>query len=102
MECRGFESHPRQLIFHLGKSDCLGCAVLLCLVCLFDLACFFLSSFSSLIKNMYMYMYLSNAVVSANRHVMFHALVALKLLVSLISLLVACSARIVVDKQRDR
>ena len=25
-----------------------GCAVLLCLVCLFDLACFFLSSFSSL------------------------------------------------------
>ena len=29
---------------------CLGCAVLLCLVCLFDLACFFLSSFSSLIK----------------------------------------------------
>ena len=33
----------RQLIF-LRKSDCLGCAVLLCLVCLFDLACFFLSS----------------------------------------------------------
>ena len=31
----------------------LGCVVLLCLVCLFDLACFFLSSFSSLIKNMY-------------------------------------------------
>ena len=27
--------------------------LLLCLVCLFDLACFFLSSFSSLIKNMY-------------------------------------------------
>ena len=38
----------RQLIFSM-KSDCLGCAVLLCLVCLFDLACFFLSSFSSLI-----------------------------------------------------
>ena len=37
------------------KSDCLGCAVLLCLVCLFDLACFFLSSFSSLIKNMYVH-----------------------------------------------
>ena len=52
MECRGFESHPRQLIFS-RKSDCLGCAVLLCLVCLFDLACFFLSSFSSLIKHMY-------------------------------------------------
>ena len=49
VECRGFESHPRQLIF-LRKSDCLGCAVLLCLVCLFG---FFLSSFSSLIKNMY-------------------------------------------------
>ena len=40
--------HLRQLIFS-RKSDCLGCAVLLCLVCLFDLACFFLSSFSSLI-----------------------------------------------------
>ena len=26
-------------------SDCLGCVVLLCLVCLFDLACFFLPSF---------------------------------------------------------
>ena len=47
--CRGFESHPRQLIF-LRKSHYLGCAVLLCFVCLFDLACFFLSSFSSLIK----------------------------------------------------
>ena len=46
--CRGFESHPRQLIF-LRKSDCLGYAVLL-LVCLFDLACFFLPFFSSLIK----------------------------------------------------
>ena len=32
--------------------DCLGCAVLLCLVCLFDLACFFLSSHLSF-KNMY-------------------------------------------------
>ena len=31
----------------------------------------------------------------------FHALVALKLLVSLISRLVACSARIVVDRQTD-
>ena len=49
--CRGIESHPRHLIVS-RKSDCLGCAVLHCLVCLFDLACFFLSSFSSLIKNM--------------------------------------------------
>ena len=49
--CRGFESHPRQLIF-LGKNDCLGCAVLHC--CL--LALFFFPS-SSLI-NMYMYMYI--------------------------------------------
>ena len=41
-ECRGFESHPRQLIFR-QKSDCLGCAVLLCLVvCLTLLASFFL------------------------------------------------------------
>ena len=37
-----------------------------------------------------------------NRHIDFHALVALKLLVSLISRFVACSARIVVDKQTDR
>ena len=33
---------------------------------------------------------------------LFPALVALNLLVSLISRLVACSARIVADKQRDR
>ena len=37
-----------------------------------------------------------------NRHVIFLALVALKLLVSLISRLVACSARIVADKQTHR
>ena len=37
-----------------------------------------------------------------NRHIIFHALVALKLLVSLISRLVACSARIVVDRQTDK
>ena len=44
---RGFESHLRQLIF-LRKSDCLGCAVLLCLVCLTLLASFFLPSHLSL------------------------------------------------------
>ena len=44
VECRGFESHPRQLIFH-RKSDCLGCTVLLCLVvCLTLLASSFLPS----------------------------------------------------------
>ena len=37
-----------------------------------------------------------------NCHITFHALVALKLLVSLISRLVACSARIVVDRQTDK
>ena len=37
-----------------------------------------------------------------NRHVTFLALVALKLLVSLISRLVTCSARIVADKQTHR
>ena len=37
-----------------------------------------------------------------NRHISFLALVALKLLVSLISRLVACSARIVVDRQTHR
>ena len=48
VECRGFESHPRQLIF-LRKSDCLGCAVLLCLVVrLTLLASFFLPSHLSL------------------------------------------------------
>ena len=42
------------------KSDCLGYAVLLCLVCLFDLACFFHSSFSSLIlKRVYLCEYMS-------------------------------------------
>ena len=45
-------AHPRQLIF-LRKSDCLGCAVLLCLVvvCLTLLASFFFPSHLSL--NMY-------------------------------------------------
>ena len=48
VECCGFESHPKQLIF-LRKSDCLGCAVLLCLVvCLTLLASFFLPSHLSL------------------------------------------------------
>ena len=52
-ECCGFESHPRQLVF-LRKIDCLGCAVLLCLVvCLTLLASFFLSSHLSL--NMYIH-----------------------------------------------
>ena len=37
-----------------------------------------------------------------NRHVIFLALVALKLLVSLISRLVACSARIVADNQTNK
>ena len=46
--------------------------------------------------------YLSNAVVSAKSPHYFLAVVALKLLVSLISRLVACSARIVADKQTDR
>ena len=48
VECRWFESHPRQLIF-LRKSDCLECAVLLCLVvCLTLLASLFLPSHLSL------------------------------------------------------
>ena len=46
--------------------------------------------------------YLSNTVVSAKSPHNFHALVALKLLVSLISRLVACSERIVVDRQTHR
>ena len=43
-----FEYHPRQLIF-LRKSNCLGCALLLCVVvCLTLLASFFLPSHLSL------------------------------------------------------
>ena len=45
---------------------------------------------------------ISNAVVLANRHFIFRALVALMLLVSLISRLVACSARISVDRHTDQ
>ena len=52
----------RQLIFS-RKSDCLGCTVLLCLVCLFDLACFFLSSFSSLVINIHVYLYVYDYVI---------------------------------------
>ena len=57
MHC-GFEFHLRQLIF-LRKNDCLGRAVLLCLVVCLT----FLPSFSSLIKtckciHVYMYMYI--------------------------------------------
>ena len=47
VSCMYIESHLRQLIF-LTKSDCLGCAVLLCLVCLTLLASFFLPSHLSL------------------------------------------------------
>ena len=49
-----FKSHPRQLIF-LRKSDCLGYAVLLCLVCLTLLASFFLPSAS--LVDMYIIQY---------------------------------------------
>ena len=69
-----------------GTQSCRGKPVLICILAL------------SLVFTPY----LSNAVVSANRHIIFHALVALKLLVSLISRLVACSARIVVDRQTNR
>ena len=58
VQCRGFESHPRQLIFLL-KSDCLGRAVLLIVVCLTLLAFFFLPSHLSL-KHVYMYTYIDN------------------------------------------
>ena len=53
----GSESHPRQLIF-LRKSDCLGCAVLLCLViCLTLLASFFLPSHLSLTHALHSVLY---------------------------------------------
>ena len=64
VECRGFESHLRQLIFS-RKNDCLGCAVLLCLVvCLTLLASFFLPSHLSF-KNMY---YVTACVLQSARH----------------------------------
>ena len=66
-----------------GTQSCRGKPVLICIL---DLSLVFTP-------------YLSNAVVSAKRHI--HALVALKLLVLLISRLVACSARIVVDRQTN-
>ena len=37
------ERHASKIYMYMYM--CLGCAVLLCLVCLFNLACFFLSSF---------------------------------------------------------
>ena len=69
-----------------GTQSCRGRPVLICILAL------------SLVFTPY----LSNTVVSAKSPHFFHALVALKLLVSLISCLVACSARIVVDRQTDR
>ena len=69
-----------------GTQSCRGKPVLICILAL------------SLVFTPYF----SNAVVSAKSPHCFHALVALKLLVSLISRLVACSARIVVDRQTDR
>ena len=42
---------PPEAAHFSRKKDCLGCAVLLCLVCLFDLASFFHLSF----KNMYVH-----------------------------------------------
>ena len=69
-----------------GTQSCRGKPVLICILAL------------SLVFTPY----LSNAVVSAKSPHFFHALVALKLLISLISRLVACSARIVVDKQTER
>ena len=57
-------THLRELIF-LRKNDCLGCAVLLCLVCLFVcltlLASFFLPSHLSL-KHIKLYVHVMQKV----------------------------------------
>ena len=58
IECRGFESHPRQLIF-LRKSDCLGCAVLLCLT--------LLASFFLLISHLNMYVHIHMVSVAYHK-----------------------------------
>ena len=74
--CHGFESHPRQLIF-LRESDCLGCAVLLCLVvCLTLLVSSFLPSHlmytntcrsdAHTCRYIYMYMYKADSTVINN------------------------------------
>ena len=57
VECHGFESHPRLLIFSCG-SDCLGCVVLVWfVVCMTLLASFFPLS-ASLNKHVHVqYMY---------------------------------------------
>ena len=55
----------RQLIF-LRKSDCLGCAVLLCLVCLTLLASFFLPSHLSFKTCIHMH-----AVCNPELHLLF-------------------------------
>ena len=63
-------SPTRGSSFFSRKSDCLGCAVLLCLLCLFDLASFFLPSHLSF-KNMYIttyvYMHLGSRLSVAAR-----------------------------------
>ena len=63
--------------------------------------------FTPMKRATYMYVLISRHIsrmqsFQQNRHIIFLALVALKLLVSLIICLVACSARIVVDTQTDR
>ena len=58
VECHGFESHLRQLIC-VRKSDCLGCAVLLCVVvCLTLLVSFFLPSHHLSLKHVCMHVLL--------------------------------------------
>ena len=70
-----------------GTQSCRGKPVLICILALSLVFTPYLSRTQSF---------------QQNRHIIFHALVALKLLVSLISRLVACSARIVVDRQTNR
>ena len=67
IECRGFESHLRQLIF-LWKSDLPWVCRVALPCCLFDLACYFLPSFSSLIKTI-MYVDISKTTLYVNKYI---------------------------------
>ena len=71
MRLRFGPSQLRQLICS-RKSDCLGCAVLLCLVCLTLLASFFLPSHLSF-RNMYVYTCITRLSVPTIRATTFLA-----------------------------
>ena len=73
-------------------SDCLGCAVFPCLVCLFDLACFFLPSFSHLSLKHVFSLLIDAQDVEQQSCYMFHGTVHNRWFDKCINLSVATSA----------